>query len=520
MEASSPAGTGRRPRRCSWPRRTARWSASAESRSRRAGTHADLFGPLVAPDSRGQKLGTASSRRRSSGAGSTGPSASSARSARATSRGRMMLERAGLPGRSARAQATVPSRRPTTGRCSEDPEGVDVRLGTPRRSRRRRSTSTASASRRRVPRSVWRDGLEPGTVYLAEARGSGRRRRRTSTRATAGSTTWASPRASASTASARYLLSRALDDYWARPPRRDARPLGQRATTSPPSASTAGRASRRWLVAPDLRAPALELVLFGRDGLADALAATSRCADPARRGRRARPRRSPRARSGDGSGTISELHRGAWPTKDVRLHPPIGTGMRRIVVILLAIACGSRGRADGRCRVLGRPQIRVVVASGLMGPSVAEFRPTTPLTRGDLGLIVAGLTGNAEQVARRARRRTSPCASSTARSSRCSASRPRAAASRTELRPRGPRPRRAAPARSPSRGSSSCAPTTRAAGPSSCARTTPATRAEAAFSVARVLDSTSGTRRGEPSSRALRPSRVHRLAAARAPARV
>src|SRR5919204_4646452 len=38
-------------------------------------------------------------------------------------------------------------------------------------------------------------------------------------------------------------------------------------------------------------------------------------------------------------------------------------------------------------------QIRLVVANGLMGPDVASFRPDDPLTRGVLSALVAGLTG-------------------------------------------------------------------------------------------------------------------------------
>lgn len=39
-----------------------------------------------------------------------------------------------------------------------------------------------------------------------------------------------------------------------------------------------------------------------------------------------------------------------------------------------------------------RPQIEIVVARGLMGPSVAEFRPRAALTRAELGYALAALT--------------------------------------------------------------------------------------------------------------------------------
>jgi cell wall-associated NlpC family hydrolase len=45
-----------------------------------------------------------------------------------------------------------------------------------------------------------------------------------------------------------------------------------------------------------------------------------------------------------------------------------------------------------------RPQINVVVENGLMGPSVAEFRPNAPLTRGELGYALAVLTGQQQVV--------------------------------------------------------------------------------------------------------------------------
>ncbi|HEX6700223.1 MAG TPA: C40 family peptidase [Gaiellaceae bacterium] len=41
--------------------------------------------------------------------------------------------------------------------------------------------------------------------------------------------------------------------------------------------------------------------------------------------------------------------------------------------------------------------IRTVVTQGLMGPDVATFRPQDPLTRGDLAELVAGLTGQLPQ---------------------------------------------------------------------------------------------------------------------------
>jgi cell wall-associated NlpC family hydrolase len=56
----------------------------------------------------------------------------------------------------------------------------------------------------------------------------------------------------------------------------------------------------------------------------------------------------------------------------------------------LAIAPGATSSAPKRS--WAQPQIRVVVARGLMARSVASFRPTDPLTQGELAELVAGLT--------------------------------------------------------------------------------------------------------------------------------
>lgn len=56
----------------------------------------------------------------------------------------------------------------------------------------------------------------------------------------------------------------------------------------------------------------------------------------------------------------------------------------------LAIAPGATSSAPKRS--WAQPQIRVVVARGLMARSIASFRPTDPLTQGELAELVAGLT--------------------------------------------------------------------------------------------------------------------------------
>jgi len=60
------------------------------------------------------------------------------------------------------------------------------------------------------------------------------------------------------------------------------------------------------------------------------------------------------------------------------------------VLAALAIAPGATPSAAGRS--WAQPQIRVVVARGLMARSVATFRPNDPLTQGELADLVAGLS--------------------------------------------------------------------------------------------------------------------------------
>jgi cell wall-associated NlpC family hydrolase len=60
------------------------------------------------------------------------------------------------------------------------------------------------------------------------------------------------------------------------------------------------------------------------------------------------------------------------------------------LAIALAIAPGAGSSASQRS--WAQPQIRLVVARGLMAPSVATFRPNDALTQGELAELVAGLT--------------------------------------------------------------------------------------------------------------------------------
>jgi cell wall-associated NlpC family hydrolase len=67
-------------------------------------------------------------------------------------------------------------------------------------------------------------------------------------------------------------------------------------------------------------------------------------------------------------------------------------------LILLAIFFALAVAPTGQGASWARPQIQTVVANGLMGPSVAEFRPGQPVTRGDIGYAVAVLTGEPQVV--------------------------------------------------------------------------------------------------------------------------
>jgi cell wall-associated NlpC family hydrolase len=71
--------------------------------------------------------------------------------------------------------------------------------------------------------------------------------------------------------------------------------------------------------------------------------------------------------------------------------------MRRGLVLLALLAALTVAPAASAAS-WARPQIQIVVERGLMGPSVAEFRPGQPLTRGDLGYAMAVLTGEPQVV--------------------------------------------------------------------------------------------------------------------------
>lgn len=59
-----------------------------------------------------------------------------------------------------------------------------------------------------------------------------------------------------------------------------------------------------------------------------------------------------------------------------------------LAVLLLAVSSGAHGSG----RSWAAPQIDAVVAAGLMAPSVESFRPQDPLTSGELAVVLASIT--------------------------------------------------------------------------------------------------------------------------------
>src|SRR5207244_2413476 len=114
-----------------------------------------------------------------------------------------------------------------------------------------------------------------------------------------------------------------------------------------------------------------------------------------------------------GSGSMRASTRGSLkapgPTDDTS-----GRMLRRLVLVLVVAACVFAPAAAAAANAptppgpgTGTPakpaatsgasswaaaDIRTVVAQGLMGPDVATFRPQDPLTQADLAALVAGLT--------------------------------------------------------------------------------------------------------------------------------
>jgi ribosomal protein S18 acetylase RimI-like enzyme len=133
-------------------------------------SHADLFGPLVAPAFRGQKRGTVLLEAAIERAEDRGAERVMAAVGTRNLNGRLLLERAGFHPRG--TAAAVFRLRPADHHPVEPgPEGVTVRRGVPA------DLDTALGLYRECfpeglfPEVAWRDGLEQGSVYLAEAEG-------------------------------------------------------------------------------------------------------------------------------------------------------------------------------------------------------------------------------------------------------------------------------------------------------------------------------------------------------------
>src|SRR5580765_2580870 len=65
--------------------------------------------------------------------------------------------------------------------------------------------------------------------------------------------------------------------------------------------------------------------------------------------------------------------------------------MRRKVLPLLCLALALPAIASGAKVSWAQPQIKLVTARGLMGGSLANFKPGSPLTQGVLSDLVGGL---------------------------------------------------------------------------------------------------------------------------------
>jgi cell wall-associated NlpC family hydrolase len=72
--------------------------------------------------------------------------------------------------------------------------------------------------------------------------------------------------------------------------------------------------------------------------------------------------------------------------------------MRRAAVVSALVLAVLAAAPAAEARSWAQPQIKQAVASGLMGPSVANFRPKATLTQVELAKIVAGITQEAQGV--------------------------------------------------------------------------------------------------------------------------
>ena len=129
--------------------------------------HADLFGPLVAPSHRGQKLGTmlleAAIERAENRSARRVVGAVGARNAT----GRILLERAGFAPRGGTA-AVFRLREPDHRRAASGPPDLEVRTGTLADLEATMHLYRECFPDGAFPESAWVAGLEQGAVYLGE----------------------------------------------------------------------------------------------------------------------------------------------------------------------------------------------------------------------------------------------------------------------------------------------------------------------------------------------------------------
>jgi ribosomal protein S18 acetylase RimI-like enzyme len=178
--------------------------------------HADLFGPLIAPGYRGQKLGgelldasvaIAVEHGRQSVVASVGPRNVS---------GRLLLEASGFHPRGA-AKAVFRLAPEEHRAVVEGPEGVEVRRGRAGDLERALELYHSTFPEGVFPDDAWRDGLAKGSVYLAERDGSPLAFLNVDQ-----NDRWAYQigvmAEERSRGVGRFLLSRVLEDYWTEHP--------------------------------------------------------------------------------------------------------------------------------------------------------------------------------------------------------------------------------------------------------------------------------------------------------------
>jgi ribosomal protein S18 acetylase RimI-like enzyme len=133
--------------------------------------HAELFGPLVAADARGHRVGTHILEASIERAAITGAVAIYASVGTRNAAGRILLERHGFTTRG-RPQATFKLQPGAHRPVEEEPEGVVVRLATEADLPETLALYHECFPAGRFPDEVWQDNVANGTVYAAEQDGA------------------------------------------------------------------------------------------------------------------------------------------------------------------------------------------------------------------------------------------------------------------------------------------------------------------------------------------------------------